>query len=353
MAIFSRGKRTRDDDTTPEAPEPAEPSSETEAAPAGEPPAEEAVPQVGISVSTFGKSPTAPAAANPAAATPAAAQPGTRTQPRSQTNETAPAATETIPGLRDNAVLRAALAALPEKPDSIDLLNVARQLMQGHVFLRVRGDARALIAEGKDLPLATATLRDKRYALAYSSGAALQASVRQDGDAQTSAMGQPVLAVIRHVLAGNYEGLILDHASAPARAVLPRPLLEKMVEAHDEQLTLKQLLAAERTAETPALVADALTRVKLWVAVNRTGEDGPVGVAESRTTSGERFLEVYSHPLEVVAGGRGDQAAPITAPQLAKALRGDDALTGVIVDPRGPWIRLRRDDLAQLLAMGD
>ncbi|WES62750.1 hypothetical protein P0L94_09780 [Microbacter sp. GSS18] len=349
MAIFSRGKRTRDDDTTPEAPEPAAPSSETEAAPAGEePPADEAVPQVGISVSTFGKAPTAPAAASPSAP-----KPGTSTQPRSQTAETAPEATETIPGLRDNTVLRAALAALPEKPDSIDLLNVARQLLQGHVFLRVRGDARALIAEGKDLPLATATLRDKRYALAYSSGAALQASVRQDGDAQTSAMGQPVLAVIRHVLAGSYEGLILDHASAPARAVLPRPLLEKMVEAHDEQLTIKQLLAADRTAETAALVADALTRVKLWVAVNRTGEDGPVGVAESRTSSGERFLEVYSHPLEVVAGGRGDQAAPITAPQLAKALRGDDALTGVIVDPRGPWIRLRRDDLAQLLASGD
>ncbi|GAA1470012.1 SseB family protein [Microbacterium thalassium] len=341
MAIFSRGKRTRDDDTTAEAAQPA--AEATEAAAAAESAGDESVPHVGISVSTFGQ----------AASAPQVATPGTSTQPRSQTNETAPAQTETIPGLRDNVVLRAALAALPEKPDSIDLLNVARQLMQGHVFLRVKGDARALISEGKDLPLAVATLRGKRFALAYSSGAALQASVRQDGDAQTSAMGQPVLAVIRHVLAGTYDGLILDHASAPARAVLPRPLLEKMVEAYDEQLTIKQALAAERTPQTAAQVADALTKVKLWVAVNRAAEGGPVGVAESRTKSGERFLEVYSHPLEVVAGGRSDQAAPITAAQLAKALHGDDGLTGVIVDPRGPWIRLRRDDLTQLLALTD
>ena len=65
----------------------------------------------------------------------------------------APAATETVPGLRDNVLLREALAALPATPDAADLLDVARQLLQGHLFLRVKGDARALLAEGKDLPL--------------------------------------------------------------------------------------------------------------------------------------------------------------------------------------------------------
>ena len=45
------------------------------------------------------------------------------------------------------------LGAMPE-PTTIELMNVARQLMQGHVFLRVQGDARALLSEGKELPLA-------------------------------------------------------------------------------------------------------------------------------------------------------------------------------------------------------
>ena len=44
-------------------------------------------------------------------------------------------------------------------------------------------------------------------------------------------------------------------------------------------------------------------------------------------------------------------SAPMTAAQLAKALRADQGIGGVIVDPGGPWIRLSRADLAPLLAL--
>jgi len=159
-------------------------------------------------------------------------------------------------------------------------------------------------------------------------------------------MGQPVLAVIRHVLAGPYEGLIIDQSSAPARAVLPKALLEKVVEKVDEQLEVKTLLAGERTAQTAAAVADALTRAPMWVAVGKL-DDGRPGIAEGRAEDGGRYLEVYSHPLEVAVMGRGDQAAPVTASQLVAAL-GDTGLSGIIVDPAGPWIRLSRADLAPL-----
>jgi hypothetical protein len=64
-------------------------------------------------------------------------------------------------------------------------------------------------------------------------------------------------------------------------------------------------------------------------------------------------MEVYSHPVEVAAMGRGDQAAPLTGAQLAGALRSDEAVTGVIINPQGPWIRLSRSDLAPLLALAD
>lgn len=258
--------------------------------------------------------------------------------------------TETVPGVRDNVLVREALSRLPESPSPQDVLDVARQLLQGHLFLRVKGDARTLLSEGKQVPLAMATVGDRNFALAYSSGAALQASVRADGDTDTSAMGQPVLTVLRHVLAGRYEGLILDHASAPARAVFPRALLEKLLEKFDESLTLKTLLAEGRSSATAAAVGEALARVPLWVAVGKGEGDRP-GIAEGRGPDGSRLLEVYSHPLEVAAMRRADRAAPLTSAQLAVALRGNEELAGVIVDPRGPWIRLSREDLAPVIAL--
>ena len=192
----------------------------------------------------------------------------------------------------------------------------------------------ALLAAGKELPLAIATVGDRNFALAYSSGAALQASVRANGDVDTSAMGQPVLSVLQHVLKGRYEGMILDHASDPARAALPRDLLQRLVDQADPALTLKTLLAGERTPDTTRAVAEALTRSRVWVAVGaREGE--PPGIAEGRTPDGSRMLEIYSHPLEVAVMGRSDQPAPLTAAQLAGALRSDPGISAVVVDPPG------------------
>lgn len=357
MALFSRRKKTDDLEAEAVPDEPAAPVVETDAgadAAAGptrpEAPADASaasgggVGTVSISVSSYQGLGAQPMPAAPVDAPVAA--PALRA-PRAAE---APVATETIPGLRDNVVLREALAALPAQPESADLLEVARQMMQGHLFLRVKGDARSLLAEGKDLPLGVAQVGDAQFVLAYSSGAALRQSIQADRDVDTSAMGQPVLAVLRHTLAGTYAGLIIDNSSAPARAVLPRELLEKLVEQADPSLEVKTLLSAERTDATASAVGEALTRVKFWVAVNRSPE-GRFGVAEARTEDGARLIEVYSHPLEVASLRRGDQAAPMTAAQLAAALRTDAGLDGVIVDPGGPWIRLSRSDLAPLLAL--
>ncbi len=317
----------------------------------------EAVGTVSISVSSFGGLGVSPATSQPAEPREPQADESVPPTPKPRMGarewmRTAPEQTETVPGLRDNVLLRAALGRIGDAPASQALLDVARQLLQGHVFLRIKGDARTLLAEGKGLPLAIANSGDRTFALVYSSGAALQASVKADGDTETSAMGQPVLTVLRHVFASSYDGIIIDPASSPSRAVLPKELLERAVEQADPQLTVKTLLAAERTPEIDAKVAEALTRVPLWVAVG-VSDSGTPGIAEARDAEGRRFLEVYSHPLEVAVMGRGDNAGPITPAQLAKALRTDEGLTGLMVDPAGPWIRLGRDDLAPLLALAD
>lgn len=132
--------------------------------------------------------------------------------------------------------------------------------------------------------------------------------------------------------------------------MLPRELLEKMVEQADPELRIKTLLAGERTPITATEVAEALTQARLWVAV-RALEGGRTGLAEGRLADGSRYLEVYSHPLEIAGMGRGDNAAPLTGEQLARALRTDTGLSGVVVDPAGPWIRLTRDELGPVLAL--
>ena len=165
-------------------------------------------------------------------------------------------------------------------------------------------------------------------------------------------MGQPVLTVLRHVLAGPYEGLILDHASAPARAVFPRALLEKLLEKFDETLTVKTLLAEERTAGDRRRRRRGARARPVLGRRRASGEGDRPGIAEAR---GAGRLAA-SRGLLASARGRGDgpgRSAPRRSPahSSAVALRGDEELTGVIVDPRGPWIRLSRDDLAPVIAL--
>jgi hypothetical protein len=104
------------------------------------------------------------------------------------------------------------------------------------------------------------------------------------------------------------------------------------------------------------VIGAALAHAPLWVAVGQVPGEGPdekprVGVAESRTPEGLRYLEVFSHPLEVHALGRVNQAMPFPADKLAVSLRDHRELTGVVLDPGGPWIRLDREALAPVLAL--
>ncbi len=360
MAFFSRGKRTPQPADPSAAATPAEPDESVETTPAeadaaaeqAEAPAAEQAETPTVEATEAASTPQVPdAAAEASVPISVSAFRGLNATPppRRPAPETAPVPKQSVSGLRDNVVVVAALARITGAPTTADLVDVGRQLMQGHLFLRVKGDARSLLSQGRPVPFALATVGEKRYVIAYSSGGAMQASVREDGDADTSAMGQPVLSVLRAVLAGPHDGLLLDPSSAPARAILSRDLIEKMVDGADPELTIKSLLVAERTAATASSVAFALANTRFWIAVNRVGDTGKLGIAEARNPEGERFIELYSHPLEVVALGRGDQPAPMTGEQLGKALAVDEQLAGAIVDPGGPWIRLSREDLLSAL----
>ena len=403
MALFSRRPKpeTRSRETKPSATNgdeaqdasgDAAAASPAETSPATGSPAEatapeapaESVPHVGISVSAFREAisepvgargpeasvapvsttvSTAPRNVPTGAAFGRAAAPATPAVPAGHAiNGEPPAQTETLPGLKDNTLLAQALARVQEQPTSKQLIDVARQLLQGFVFLRVQGDAAALAAAGQPLPLQVATIEDQQFVFAFSSGAALQASLQEDEVEGTSAMGPPGLLVIARAIDSGFGGVILDPASHPHRAVLPIAVLQQALAeitdagAPEGQVTrIKELLCAPRTAETPAQVAHALVGQRLWIAAGEapgsTPENPQLGVAEARTGDGQRFIELFSHPLEVVAMDRGDRPVPFEPAQLGEALRSDPGITGVIVDPAGPWLRLTRDDLGDVLAL--
>ncbi|MFD6700790.1 MULTISPECIES: SseB family protein [unclassified Microbacterium] len=376
MGLFSRRKK-QDDDVTPEsAPAAAEDVAEdgslstAEAGP-GES-ADALAPVVNVSVQAFRGlgSPSGPAVAPPVEApeaghdlidpvvdetpvAPAAPQtpPGRPPLPLAPVDPPEP--TESIPGMPDNVLLREALAMLGEDASQAELLGVLRQSLQGNLFLRVSGDAGEQIKEGKPLAIAVVNDGENSFMLAFSSAAAVRDSVQQGDEdpTETSAVVQPVQAVYQNVIDGPFAGLIIDNASEPHRVVFPSEILQKALEEADPTFAVKALLAAPREADSEARVAEALTTARLWVAVSDVDGDGQYGVAEAHTADGARYLQLFSHPLEVIALGRGDQPLPFTAEQIGAVLVQQPEMSGVLVDAAGPAIAVGRDALAPVIAL--
>lgn len=399
MALFSRRKKTDEAapgqvDATGDEPGTGS-ATNAGAAPAGEPTppdgaaadasaadgvgetASDPAPSVGISVQAFRG---VGAAAGPEVAPPSdgsasdgsasdGSSPGRPVQGATRTNPAVPAPdadartlplapatppkqTQTVDGLNDNVLLREALAQIEQGASNEQLLGVLRQSLQGHLYLRVHGDARRQLADGKPLSVGMLREGERTFLLAFSSGAALRAAVQGEADpAATSAVAQPVTAVYQQVVNGEFNGIIIDNASAPHRVVLPTEILQQALSQADPELTVKTLVSGPREADTAAKIAQALATTNVWVAVNDGSNGQPVGVAEAHTVDGRRFLQVFSHPLEVVALGRNERPMPFAPEQIAKVLKTHPEVSGVLVDSAGPSIVLERDALGPVLVL--
>ena len=376
MGLFSRRSK-QDDVVTPESAPAAEEVVGSHGAPAsgaegGATAAEADVPVVNIAVQAFRGvgSPSGPAVAAPteapepghdlidpvvdeAPAPPVQPPAPSGRPPLPLAPADPPEPTESIPGMPDNVLLREALAMLGDDASQAELLGVLRQSLQGNLFLRVSGDAGEQIKEGRPLAVAVVNDGENSFMLAFSSAAAVRDSVQQGDEdpAETSAVVQPVQAVYQNVIDGPFAGLIIDNASEPHRVVFPSEILQKALEEADSTFAVKALLAAPRAADSEARVAEALTTARLWVAVSDVDGDGQYGVAEAHTPDGARYLQLFSHPLEVIALGRGDQPLPFTAEQIGAVLVQQPEMSGVLVDAAGPAIAVGRDALGPVIAL--
>lgn len=372
MALFSRRKKSVDEpDVEPEAASDDTSPERDGGAPEA---SAEPVPAVGISVQAFrgvgaaaGPEVSAPVEAptddeqdveppvqapRPASGTPVVLQEQMGGPRLPLAPAMPPEQSHTVEGLVDNVLLRTALAELEEGATNEQLLGVMRQSLQGHLYLRVHGDAREQVAAGKPLSIGVVRDDDRAFMLAYSSGAALQASIESEEDAaSTSAIAQPATLIYRQVVNGEFTGIIIDNSSAPHRVVFPTELLQRALEQGDDEMTVKTLLAAPRDEQTPVRIAEALAKTRSWVAINDGSNGQPVGIAEAHTTDGRRFLQIFSHPLEVVALGRNDKPMPFEPEQLGKVLGDHPEIAGILVDIAGPSIAVEREDLSALMVL--
>lgn len=343
MALFSRRPKKTSDDAVETAvdadPAVADVQQDVNAAVAAEEADVEDVPHVPISVSTYGQPARRPAPAP--APTPAA--------PLPQAAETAPERTEGRAGVPDNTLLMRELAALPETPDNAAVLGVMRQALQGNLYLRILGDARAQMTAGEPLRLAISILNDKKFLLAYTGTAAVEAGVAEETDSQTSVLGQPANRVLQNAIDAGYDGVMLDHAGPGRRIVLPVGLITQTLSQADPDFTIKNLLSDARTDATARYVVEAIVKGRSWIAAGARTDGEGMGIAEARSAEGTRYLQVFSHPLEVLTVRREDQPIPVTAAQLGAALLSEPDLSGILVDPAGPWIRIERTQLEPLI----
>lgn len=262
-----------------------------------------------------------------------------------------PAQEHTAQGIADNILLREALGRLDGEATTQQMLGVLRQGLQGHLLLRVAGDAQAQAARGEPISVSIVRDGDASFLLAFSSAKALKQMADRDATGEPfSVVAQPIATVLQQVAAGGFTGLIVDNASAPHRAVFPAELLARALGDMDQATSIKSLLAVPPTESTEAAIARALATTPTFVAASKQ-PDGRIGVAEVRTPDGSTFLQLFTHPLEVVALGRDDRPLPFAPEQLAQALSMRPELAGVLIDPAGPTLVVRRAALAPVLSL--
>ena len=141
-------------------------------------------------------------------------------------------------GCATTCVLREALAALPRvRPRRPTSSRSRASCCRVTCSCGSRATRARCSSEGKDLPLGVVTIeRQRNFVLAYSSGD----GAAHEPQAPTATPTPPRWASRSSPSSGTSSpgpthGLILDHASAPARAVLPRELLEKLLDQVDRR----------------------------------------------------------------------------------------------------------------------
>ncbi len=248
--------------------------------------------------------------------------------------------------LVDNRILRDAIAAFAAKPEQSSYLEVVRNCLQGDLLLDMTGHAPQLTDGASTFPAgSTIGFRETtgpdgaRGLLAFTRQEEV-ARMHDDPTTKVQTLGQPAVGVLEFAKQQGYAWLYLDPAG-PTCGVSMRDADFTLTAPHNDAVK-----AAIATGDRSA-VLDALARGgKLLYAVNPV----PSGGAQVRTSTapdGDEVRMAFTSAAEAVVR---TPATTFAAVEIAQVV--DEALeapySGLLLNPAGPWIVLRHDELRAL-----
>lgn len=249
--------------------------------------------------------------------------------------------------LVDNVTLRAAVAEFAGKSEQSTYLEVIRALLQGDLLLDATGSKLAMsddgstIQKGSTFAFHEGTGPDGQRALFAFTRQQEIARMHPDAPDAVQSLAQPAPATLEFAASQGYSWLYIDPAGptcgiqlSDAGFVLRNPRNDAVKAA---------IAAGGRDAVLDALASGGI----LFYAVNEMPEG--LEVRTSTGPDGGAVRLAFTSPAEVAVRSVGDAFAAIDIVRIV-----DDALeppfVGLVINPAGPWIALRHDELVTLKA---
>ncbi|WP_309614986.1 SseB family protein [Salinibacterium sp.] len=253
--------------------------------------------------------------------------------------------------LVDNVALRRAIAAFSESSEHPAYLEVVRNIMHGDLLFDTTGSALTMtedgssIAQGSTLAFREGTGPDGERALFAFTRQEEVLRMHEDAPAAVQTLSQPAVSTLDFAAERGYGWLYLDPAGPTCG-----------VKIADVQFALRSVRndAVKAALDTVGptwmknAVIDALSLGgQLLYAVNETAEG--VQVRTFANPAGQNVALAFTSAVEVVVHSATDAWAAIDISRIVSDALGEN-ISGLVINPAGPWIELGRDDLLQVQA---
>lgn len=247
--------------------------------------------------------------------------------------------------LVDNVPLRSAIVAFAAEPTQQTYWEVLRNTMQGDLLFDITGSTPpvdGVLQKGALLHIHEGTGPDGGRALfAYTRQEEAQ---RMRSDEPAATLGQPAISALEFARSNGHAWLYLDPAGPACGLQLSDVEFVFRGERND---AVKQALTTEDPQAMRRAVIDALSEGGSLLLGVDEADDGSTRVRTSVDPNGEPVVLAFTSAVEVLVRSAEDAWSAVPVARLI-----DDALAppfgGMVINPGGPWIALRPDDLREI-----
>lgn len=249
----------------------------------------------------------------------------------------------------DNARLRRAIAAFGADSNERTMIEVLRAALVGDLLLDITGSALALVdgqpEEGAAVSVSSNVGPDGAVALlAYTSEAEL---ARMHPGSAYESLRQPAAAVLEMVKRQGAGWLCLDPADATV-ALSAKDVDFALRHPRNDRLS-RAVTAGERGGSRAAIVdalrADGPLLLAGELAEGQRRDEKP-RLRMTKQPDGTMSLLAFTSAPEIAARNPQDGVIVTTTSKVLEQLRGSSTFASLVINPAGPWVEIKRDELA-------